>query len=174
MKYSNFIIVSILAMMSCKAQNNSQLPVETAKQVDLSKYTGIWYEISTIPAHFQKGCRCTTAEYQLDPSGYIRVTNRCVADGKFKKIEGKAFVVKNTGNARLKVQFFWPFKGDYRIVELADDYSWAAVGSQSRKYLWVLSRNPVMADSLYNQIVAQLEKKGFITSSLVKTAQDCK
>lgn len=106
MKYSNFIIVSILAMMSCKAQNNSQLPVETTKQVDLAKYTGIWYEISTIPAHFQKGCRCTTAEYQLDPSGYIRVTNRCVADGKFKKIEGKAFVVKNTGNARLKVQFF--------------------------------------------------------------------
>ena len=29
------------------------------------------------------------------------------------KAEGKAFVVEGSGNSKLRVQFFWPFRGDY-------------------------------------------------------------
>jgi apolipoprotein D and lipocalin family protein len=40
-------------------------------------------------------------------------------------INGKVFVCYDSGNAKLKVQFFWPFKGKYWIIDLADDYSYA-------------------------------------------------
>lgn len=106
--------------------------LQTVAEVDLRRYAGKWYEIASFPQRFQKGCHCTTAEYTLSDKGYVIVENRCNKDsinGKESYIKGKAFVVKNTGNAKLKVQFFWPFKGDYWIIALADDYSYAVVSA---------------------------------------------
>ncbi len=69
----------------------------------------MWYEIASIPQFFQKGCNCTTAEYTLTDKDYVIVENRCNKDssnGKQTYIKGKAFVVENSGNAKLQVQFF--------------------------------------------------------------------
>ena len=91
-------------------------PLKTVPYVDLNRYAGLWYEIASYPQRFQQGCHRTTAEYTLSDKGYVIVENRCnrdSVDGKQSYIRGKAFVQKNSGNARLKVQFFWPFRGDY-------------------------------------------------------------
>ena len=128
---------------------------------------------ASFPQKFQKGCRCTTAEYQLTGKNYIRVMNKCQKPGKFAKIEGKAYVVKGSGNAKLKVQFFWPFKGDYWIIGLDTDYNWAVVGNKNRKYLWILARRPVMQEPLYNNILNRISAKRFDVSKLKKTEQDC-
>ena len=86
-------------------------------------------------------------------------------------IKGKAFIVPNSGNAKLKVQFFWPFKGKYWIINLAGDYSYAVVGHPDRKYLWILSRTPVMSEKIYEQIIAKIQKKGFDISKIKRTSQ---
>jgi apolipoprotein D and lipocalin family protein len=102
--------------------------------------------------------------------GYVRVLNSCRKDssgGKLKTAEGKAFVVEGTNDAKLKVQFFWPFKGDYWIIELASDYSHVVVGDPSRKYRWILARTPKIPDALYKEIVARTSAKGFDVSKLV-------
>jgi len=65
-------------------------------------------------------------------------------------MKGKAFVVPNTGNSKLKVQFFWSFKGNYWIIDLASDYSWAIVSDPKLKTLWILSRTKTMDAELYN------------------------
>lgn len=148
--------------------------VQTVPYVDLNKYAGLWYEIASFPQPFQKRCHCTTAEYTLSEKGYVIVENRCnrdSANGKQAYIKGKAFVEKNSGNAKLKVQFFWPFKGKYWIIDLADDYSYAVVSHPTQKYLWILSRTPKMDDTLYQQIVSRLKLKGFDLSKLQKTEQ---
>lgn len=150
---------------------SSQSP-ETVKFVDLKKYAGLWYEYASFPARFQKGCTNTTAEYKLSPKGYVIVINKCTRENKRTGIEGKAFVVRNSGNAKLKVRFFWPFRGDYWILELADDYSWAAVGSPKRNYLWILSRTTVMEENLYNEIISRVSAKGFDISKLQKTSHN--
>lgn len=156
---------------ACTAQQTK--PPEVVKNVDLNKYTGKWYEIATVPQRFQKGCSCTTAEYTENPSGYIEVYNACKRNGEKSSIHGKAFIVKNSNNAKLKVQFFWPFEADYWIIDLAGDYSYAVVSGESRKYLWILSRKPEMDEALYNSIVKKLVEKGFDINKLVKTNQDC-
>ena len=157
--------------------NSKQLPLETVASVDLEKYAGKWYEIALFPNSFEKGCHCTTAEYRLTDKNYVRVINSCnenAVDGKRKTANGKAFVVKGSNNAKLKVQFFWPFRGDYWIIGLADDYSWALVGDPGRKYLWVLGRTSSMDETTYQSIVEIAKSKGFDTSKLVKTVQACK
>ncbi|MEO6130704.1 MAG: lipocalin family protein [Saprospiraceae bacterium] len=151
----------------------SSQTLETVPHVDLNKYAGKWYEIASFPQRFQKGCQCTTAEYSLSPYGYVLVENRCQRNGKQSGIKGKAMVEKNSGNAKLLVQFIWPLKGKYWIIELAADYSYAVVSHPNRKYLWILSRLPVMDESLYQQIVSRVEMKGLDTNKLIKTVQDC-
>lgn len=152
---------------------NSQI-LQTVPFVDLDKYSGKWYEVAAYPQRFQKGCHATTAEYTATNKGYIIVENRCNKDsltGKKSYIKGKAFVVKNSGNAKLKVQFFWPFKGKYWIIDLAEDYSYAVVSHPNRKYLWILSRTPQMKEAVYTEIRNRLEENGFDLSNLQKTEQ---
>lgn len=154
--------------------NSVSQPVETVPFVDLSKYAGKWYEIASFPQRFQKGCIATTAEYTATDKGYIIVENRCrkgSVDGKQTYIKGKAFVEKNSGNAKLKVQFFWPFRAKYWIIDLADDYSFAVVSHPNRKYLWILSRTPKMEENVYKQIIARLKDSGFDLAKLQITQQ---
>jgi len=80
-------------------------------------------------------------------------------------------VVDKDTNARLKVSFFWPFSGDYWIIDLGNNYEYAVVGHPNRKYLWVLSRIPQMDEKVYHEILARLEQQDYDTTKLLKTPQ---
>jgi apolipoprotein D and lipocalin family protein len=150
-KQQLFCIILTLFTMSCSTQKN---PLKTVPEVNLEKYAGKWYEIARLPNRFEKDCECVTATYGLTDKKYITVKNQCrqKEKGEWKSIRGKAFVVSGTGNARLKVMFFWPFKGDYRIIALDDDYQYAMVGSRNRKYLWILSGSADLGDRIYESL----------------------
>lgn len=154
--------------------NNHAQTLQTVPRVDLTKYAGKWYEIASYPQYFQKGCHCTTAEYTLSDKGYVIVENRCNKDsvnGRQSYIKGKAFVEEGSENAKLKVQFFWPFKAKYWIIDLASDYSYAVVSHPNKKYLWILSRTPRMSDKVYQEILSRLSTKGFDLTKLQITEQ---
>lgn len=106
---------------------------------------------------------------QLNIDGTIAVKNSCVKDGKLSVTHGEARVVDNRTNAKLTVQFQWPFKGKYWIIGLAHDYSYAVVGHPNRKYLWILNRKPKMDSQTYNHLLAMMAGKGFDVRKLVKT-----
>lgn len=151
--------------------------LKTVSHVDIKRYSGKWYEIASLPQRFQRGCNCTTAEYTLTDKGYIIVYNQChkgSPSGKISSIKGKAFPVKGSNNAKLKVQFFWPFRGDYWIIDLADDYSYAVVGTQNRNYLWILSRTPAMEKQVLDNILIRIKENGFDAGRLSFTNQDCR
>lgn len=163
------IVIICFGLFSCRHYQ----PLATVASVDLQKYAGKWYEIAAFPQPYEKGCSCVSAEYIL-AKNKVKVINSCYkASGRKASISGTAFTVKNSNNSKLKVQFFWPFKGDYWIIELADDYSWAAVGSPDRKTLWILAREKKMDESLYQSVVEKLKQKGFDISKLRLMDQSC-
>ena len=167
----NYLLLLTLFILPFMSESQT---LETVAHVDLKKYVGKWYEIASYPQRFQKGCHCTTAEYTWNEKGYITVENRCNKDsvhGKQSYIKGKAFVEKNAGNAKLKVQFFWPFRAKYWIIDLAADYSYAVVSHPNKKYLWILSRTPKMDNLIYQQILSRLVEKGFDLQKLKSTTQ---
>ena len=168
----------LIAFLLMSPAAHSDLPeLEVVDSVDLNRYLGKWYEIASYPAWFQKGCVASTAEYSLLPDGKIRVVNRCHTDrldGPLKESVGKAEVIDVQTNAKLKVWFFWPFKGNYWIIDLDDDYRWAVVGEPKRKYLWILSRTPTVDRTLYQNILARLPAKGYDPSKLRRTSQKTK
>ena len=168
-------LLTLCFIISSTFISMGQIPeLQTVVHVDVKKYAGKWYEIASFPQIFQRGCHCTTAEYTMTDKGYLIVENRCNRDsihGKLSYIKGKAFVEKNSGNAKLKVQFFFPFKAKYWIIDLADDYSYAVVSHPKRKYLWILCRKPKMNDAVYQQILSRLKEKGFDLTKLQVTEQ---
>jgi apolipoprotein D and lipocalin family protein len=145
--------------------------VQTVSSVDLRRYTGVWYEIARLPNRFQKNCTSdVTATYTLRDDGKIRVLNQCLDEsGKRKSAEGTARVVEGTSNAKLKVTFFWPFYGDYWILDLGSNYEYAVVGEPRRKYFWILSRTPQFNDQLYKQILERGARQGYDLTRLIKT-----
>jgi len=162
----------ILTLLGCSSANYP--PLDVVDKVDIQRYLGKWYEIARLPFSQQEGCSCTTAEYELIDETTIRVINKCMKDGELDDAKGKAFVVNGSNNAKLRVQFFWPFSGDYWIIELdKENYNYAVVGTPSRKYLWILSRTPKMDESIYNSLLEKISAKGFDINKLIKTEQDC-
>jgi apolipoprotein D and lipocalin family protein len=162
-------------MLITSCSTTGDIP-KTVSKVDLQKYAGKWFEIARFPNSFQKNCFCSTAEYTVTDKGYVKVYNACRKsglNGKVSSVKGKAFAVAGSNNTKLRVQFFWPFRADYWIVGLADDYSWAAVSGPSRKYLWILSRTPQMDEAKYQQVLLMLRNNGFDLSPLVITEQKC-
>jgi apolipoprotein D and lipocalin family protein len=148
-------------------------PLEVVPSVDLSRYVGKWYEIASFPTWFQKGCIGSIAEYSLRPDGDIDVLNQCrkTPDGGLDSARGRAWVTDPATNAKLKVQFFWPFSGDYWIIDLGPDYDYAVVGHPGREYLWILSRTPQMDNERFDRILERVGQKGYDVSRLVKTRQ---
>ena len=152
-----------------------QPPLEVVSEVDLDRYLGRWYEIASIPQRFQRGCVASRATYTARPDGRIGVLNECrdgSFEGKLRRAEAVAWVANpKESRAKLKVQFFWPFRGDYWIIQLDPEYRYAAVGHPSRDYLWVLARTPMLDPMLYRDLSARLEAQGYDLTRLRPTPQ---
>jgi len=168
------IAVFCLAVLTgCGAMRSKPLPgLTVVPYVEIERYLGTWYEIARYPNRFEKGCTAVTAEYSLRDDGKIRVLNACRKggpNGPVKRAEGKAWVVDKATNAKLTVQFFWPFRGAYWIIDLGKDYEYAVVGHPNRKYLWILSRTPQMAPALYEAIIERVAEQGYDPGRIEKT-----
>jgi apolipoprotein D and lipocalin family protein len=66
------------------------------------------------------------------------------------------------------VTFFWPFYGDYWIIDLDPEYRWAVVGEPGRKYLWILAREPRMSEPIYREILERIRTKGYDLQGIIR------
>lgn len=149
-------------------------PLKAVERVDLTRYMGRWYEIARYPNYFQEGVVGVVANYELTEDGEIRVTNtgrEGALDGDETVATAKGWAVEGSGGAKWQVQFIWPFKADYWIIDVCRDYSYAVVGQPSRERLWILSRSPTMDEGTYNAICRRLRLSGYDPSKLERTPQ---
>ena len=146
-----------------------------ARRVDLTRYTGTWYEIAALPQRYERDAFGTVAHYRLSPEGGIEVENLTRSggwEGEVKRIQGRAWVVDSETSAKLKVRFRWPrVSGDYWILDVGPSYDYALVGTPSRKALWILSREPLMNPTLYERLVERSRLLGFDVGRLRLTPQ---
>ncbi|PND39253.1 hypothetical protein C1O66_18110 [Paucibacter aquatile] len=150
----------------------SAVPLETVAQVDLTRYAGAWFEIALLPNRFQKQCAADTqARYRLDGER-VEVVNRCrKASGEVERTAGHAKTVEGSGNAKLRVTFFWPFYGNYWVLDLDPDYQQVLVGEPSRKYGWILSRTPQMDEAKLQALLDKAESLGYDKNAFRRTPQ---
>lgn len=145
---------------------SSKKEVKTVSYVDLDKYSGVWYEIARLPNNFETDSYNVTTEYKVkyDHVEVINSANR--KDGSLNQVIGVA-KPKDYSNSKLEVTFFWPFKGEYNIIDIGDNYEYSVVAGSDNKYLWILSRTPQMDKTVLSSILSKLTQ--FDTSSLIYT-----
>lgn len=163
-------VISAILLLSCSGVQS----LSTVEQVDFNQYAGTWYEIARIPNQFETNLECVTAEYVISGEK-IEVINRGfnTKKGKWVTSTGKAKQAGPDGTSQLKVSFFWPFSGDYYIMNVTPDYEYALVGSPTRDYLWILSRTTSLSSSMKEKFSNQASKEGFDVSKLHWTKHNC-
>ncbi|QQL49138.1 lipocalin family protein [Mucilaginibacter ginkgonis] len=150
-----------LSLVSFFSPANKPVPV-----IELNKFAGKWYSLYSIPTMFDKNTQQTTTMYTLNKDGYYNVLTEAHKDGDLKTYRSKLFPVANVANGQFKAQFLWPFKVDYWVIEVADDYSYVVVGHPDKKFLFIMSRKPEMDEKLHEEIVARCKAKGYDVAKL--------
>jgi len=166
------LLLTGLLVISLHAQKR---PV-VVSNVDLKRYQGTWYEIARLPNFFEKKLKCITANYTLREDGRITVLNKgyyISSPSKPSSSQGIAWVPDPGSPARLKVQFFWPFSGDYWILYLDQDYRYVLVGDPDCKYLWILSRQKQMDEPTYRMLLQKATDNGYDLTPIIRVQHDC-
>lgn len=169
-----YFLILIAAMIF--NSTNSQKKPEVVSNVDLNRYKGLWYEIARLPNYFERKLKCASATYTLREDGKITVVNKgnYISDPKkTNSAKGVAWIPDKNSPAKLKVQFFWPFSGDYWIMYLDKDYRYVLVGEPSFKYLWILARDKKMDEQTYQMLLKKAVDNGYDVKNIIRVEQDC-
>jgi len=172
MKKSLLMLIAFIMFTSAFSQKS----VSVVSAVDLNRYKGFWYEIARLPNFFERKLKCTSATYTLRDDGKITVVNEgnYISDPqRTSSVKGVAWIPDKNSPAKLKVQFFWPFSGDYWIMYLDKDYRYVLVGEPALKYLWILSREKTMDEETYKMLLQKAVDSGYNVDSIIRVEQDC-
>ena len=60
------------------------------------------------------------------------------------------------------------FKAPFLIIDLDDDYSYTVIGIPSRKYVWIMARDFVLDQNIYDNIISKLADVGYDVSQIQK------
>lgn len=167
-KVNLIFLLVIFLIISC---NNQEETMETVEQVDINKFMGDWYVQGIIPNFIEKGATNGIESYQLKEEGVVQIQYTFKKNGKPKTMNAKAFIQDDT-NAYWKVQFLWPVKLPYLVIDLAPDYSHTVIGVPNKKFVWIMSREPEMAETTYDEIINKLDVIGYDTTKIVKMEQN--
>ena len=149
-------------------------PIHTVEYVDLNRFMGDWYVIANIPTFIEKDAYNAIESYRLDDDGTVATTfrfNKGSLDGPLKEYHPRGFIRDKKSNAVWGMQFVWPFKAEYRIIFLSDDYSKTVIGRSKRDYVWIMAREPAIPDEEYDAILGFLQEQGYDIKKLQKVPQ---
>ncbi|MES2516274.1 MAG: lipocalin family protein [Bacteroidota bacterium] len=163
----SFLLLSIV-----KAPDDRDIVV--VKPFDLQKYLGKWYEIARLDYKYEKNLDNVTATYSLKEDGTVKVDNKGYnyKKEKWEESVGKAKPVNDANEGKLKVSFFGPFYSDYNVIALDENYKYALVAGESNDYLWILSREKTIPESIKTDYIKKAQNLGYKTENLVWVNHD--
>ena len=165
----SIILPACLMMTGCRSTSK----LEVVNEFEVDRYLGVWYEAARMPHRFEKNLSSVSATYSFNEDETIKVLNRGFNDKnqEWEEIEGVAKFKADSEQGWLKVSFFKPFYASYKIIHLNSTYTEAIVTGPSYGYLWILVRDPSLAEADVNKLIAKAEAFGFDTEKLIVVDQ---
>ncbi|MBK8794313.1 MAG: lipocalin family protein [Holophaga sp.] len=164
--------LSSLLLLGCQSPAPHP-PIALAPRVEIPRMMGDWYVIANIPTFIEKGAHNAMESYRQDQDGTIATTFTFRAngfDGERKTYHPRGFVKDATG-AVWGMRFVWPFKADYRIVHVAEDYGQIVIGRQARDYVWIMARTPTIPEADYQRLVTLIGTQGYDIRKIERVPQ---
>lgn len=160
-----FLILSATICMGCQTME----PIHTVDHVDLNRFEGKWYVIASIPTYIEKEAYNAVESYRLTDDGTVETTftfNKGDFNGPLKTYRPRGYIRDKQSNAVWGMQFIWPFKAEYRIIYLSDDYTETVIGRTKRDYVWIMARRPSISDDTYQRIIDFIQAQGYDPAKL--------
>jgi apolipoprotein D and lipocalin family protein len=165
--------VAALALSACSTAP-VQPPLRTVPYVDLPRFMGDWFVIGTIPWFVERDNVGTMDIYKPRPDGRIDITyafHKKSLDAPRREMKAVAEVVDKETNARWAVQFLWPFKAPFLVIDLDPGYTRTTIGYPDRSLIWIMARTPQIPESEYSAALAAAAAQGYDTSRIVRVPQ---
>jgi len=159
-----------LSLLGC----SSYPPIKTASQVDIDRFMGDWYVIANIPTFIETGAHNAVESYKLNKDGTVATTftfRQDSFDGEQKSYHPTGYITDTQSNAVWGMQFIWPFKADYRIVYVSNDYTQTIIGRLKRDYVWIMARSPSISEGDYQKLLQLIKDQGYDLSKVKKVPQ---
>ncbi len=164
---------AVLLVAGCATSSNTTT-IRPVPQVDLQRFMGDWYVIGNIPTRPERNAFNAVESYTLQPDGTIATRFRYregAFDGELKTMNPVGTVVPGTNNAVWGMQFIWPIKAEYVIVDIDRDYQLTIIGRSDRDYAWIMARTPKIPETSYQTAVARLKELGYSVDNLRRVPQ---
>jgi apolipoprotein D and lipocalin family protein len=175
MKSASIALLALMAASGTAMAEGGREPFQkVVDKMDMGKFLGSWYVVGLLPSAFEKGAANGIETYSIDGKGDIRVEYvfyKGGPEGKKTVMHQKGWIVDKEKNTEWLVQPLWPLKLPYLIIDLAEDYRYTAIGTDNYKYVWIMSRTPVIAESDYEGILARLAARGYKTAAIQRMQQ---
>jgi apolipoprotein D and lipocalin family protein len=154
------------------ARSTAALPV--AEPFDQARYLGVWYEQVRYDHSFERGLEAVSATYAAGEDGRITVTNRGwnAEQARWSEASGYAVPAGSPTVGHLRVTFFWPFFGDYRIVHLDPEYRTAFITGPDYSWFWILTRERDLDEEAVEVLIQRAIGMGFERAKMLRVRHD--
>jgi len=157
------LLIAIAAsLLATQALAAAQPP---SKPVSAGFYTGKWYEIARTPNSGQRDCQAATTQFtDKGANGFtvVQICRKGSASGPAKTFNTTGAIVAGTQNAKFKMSFLGGLKKqEYWVLDRADDQSWAIMATPGGNFVWLLSRQAVMAPAAKAEALARVKALGY-------------
>ncbi|MGB0743723.1 MAG: lipocalin family protein, partial [Opitutales bacterium] len=172
-----FTALSLLALVwGMNGCATSDTPLPTPDKVNLDKFMGSWFVHGYTPILVDGKAHNAVEHYYLNDDNEVETTYQFrdgSFDGELKTFKPKGFPAEeDESGARWKMQFIWPFKSDYVIVHVSEDYQSTIIGHPSRKYAWIMDRKNSIDEASYKGLLKLLDEAGYDVSIVQRLPQD--
>jgi len=153
------VIKILLALI---IQLNWLFPMETVKGLDINKFMGKWYVISSIPNFVEEDNQNCYDIYTLNHDGSVSIEYFAIKNDKEFYLKQEATIIDTINFSKWAVRFTKPwipfYRAPYEVIVLDKvNYGYMVVGYPGNDYGWIMARNSFMAEDLYEQIIEELE-----------------
>ncbi len=165
------LIVSLFMLQAC--QSLPEDPIKVASPFDLDRFMGDWYVIANIPTLPEKGAHNAMESYQRVGPYKVSTTftfRKNSFNGEFKQMTPTGFVSPENP-AIWGMRFIWPFKADYRVLFVDEEYQYTVIGRQKRDYLWIMAREPQISEARLESLKAVAREQGYSLDGLMMVPQ---
>ncbi len=144
----------------------------TVDHVDMSKYSGRWYEVARIPHLFDYFNVADTVTYTPAKHGDLVAVERWRHATTYGPMCDSVGVLRpgQHDNGHMQLQYGLNIS-DYWVLALDPDYQYAMIGTPDRRYLRILSRTPTLPQDVDEKLFALADREGYDVAQVRRTPQ---
>lgn len=156
------VVLGMMVAAGCSSRSHE--PITTVGSLDLQRFMGDWYVIAHIPTRPEREAYNAVESYRLDEEGRVQTTftfRKGGFGGPLKEYTPTGFIHDERSNAEWRMQFIWPFKAEYLVSHVDEDYTETVIARRKRDYVWVMTRDWQISEERYQRLMEIVASLGY-------------